>query len=64
MSLKIPLKYSMIWQSYANDRPRIARSGQKEADWLVFHCFYDNRGRIFKFCLLIDLHIKIKEITD
>ena len=34
------------------------------ADWLVFYCFYDNRGRIFKFCLLIDLRIKIKEITD
>ena len=37
MSLKIPLKYSMIWQSYANDKSRIARSRQKrEADWLVF----------------------------
>ena len=37
---------------------------KREADWLVFNCFYDNRGRIFKFCLLIDLRIKIKEITD
>ena len=61
MILKVPLKYCMIWQSFVNDRPLKTK---KEVDQLVFYCFYDNRGRIFKFCLLIDLHIKIKEITD
>ena len=30
----------------------------------MIYCFYDNRGRIFKFCLLVDLRIKIKGITD
>ena len=43
------------------DRPLKTK---REAECLVFYCFYDNPGRIFKFCLLIDLHIKIKEITD